>query len=89
MLYERSFGIDERQVTTKRISKSLSVESTFTDDINDDSLCHAHLQKLLVELERRLEKSKKKHALKGYLLRLSLPTSSSPPSNPVELIFLK
>ncbi len=70
MLYERSFGIDERQVTTERISKSLSVESTFTDDINDDSLCHAHLQKLLAELERRLEKSKEKTRIKGMFVKV-------------------
>ncbi len=56
MLYQRARGIDNRQVATSSIRKSLSVESTFMDDIKDDEQCRQELEKLLVELHRRLNK---------------------------------
>ncbi|MBE8182279.1 MAG: DNA polymerase IV, partial [Candidatus Portiera sp.] len=56
MLYQRARGIDNRQLSTSRIRKSLSVESTFMDDIKDDEQCRQELDKLLIELHRRLSK---------------------------------
>lgn len=56
MLYQRARGIDNRQLATSRIRKSLSVESTFMDDIKDDEQCRQELDKLLIELHQRLGK---------------------------------
>ncbi|MFT5312426.1 MAG: DNA polymerase-4 [Paraglaciecola sp.] len=57
VLYQRCQGIDDRDIETTRIRKSLGVERTFTDDI--DSLKELNaimLDKLIPELTRRSEK---------------------------------
>ena len=56
ILYQRSLGIDERELTTQRVRKSLSVERTFAEDILEPESTLASLDKLYEELVRRLEK---------------------------------
>jgi DNA polymerase-4 len=53
-LWKRSFGIDERKLTTHWIRKSSSVEHTFAEDIFDQT--QLPLEKLYEELEQRLSK---------------------------------
>ncbi len=60
MLYKRSMGIDERELTTSWVRKSLSVERTFAEDILELELTYAHVDKLFTELTRRLEKHKQR-----------------------------
>ncbi len=56
LLFKRAHGIDNRDLTTSWVRKSVSVERTFPDDIvNVEGAMHA-LQGLFPELERRLEK---------------------------------
>lgn len=56
-LYDLSRGIDERQVKTSSIRKSLSVETTFFENLERWDDCETALHKLVSNLSRRLEKA--------------------------------
>ena len=58
VLWERSQGIDEREITSERLRKSVGVERTLVDDIHEWSECEAQIDFLYDELERRLAKVK-------------------------------
>lgn len=58
-LYQYSRGIDERPVNPKRIRKSLSVERTFFKDILNLEAAAIDIEKLMVELKRRLQSNKR------------------------------
>lgn len=55
-LWERCHGIDRREVTPKRIRKSLGVERTFTQDIRTEQECIEAIESLYDELVRRFSK---------------------------------
>ena len=54
VLWERSNGIDDREVITERERKSLGVERTLSEDIHSWEACLKILDYLYEELERRL-----------------------------------
>lgn len=55
VLWERSQGIDEREISSERQRKSVGVERTLAEDIHDWAQCQAIIeQQLYPELERRL-----------------------------------
>ncbi len=54
VLWERSQGIDEREVSNDRTRKSIGVERTLVEDIHTWSECEAIIERLYTELERRL-----------------------------------
>ncbi|WP_436876352.1 DNA polymerase IV [Siccibacter turicensis] len=55
VLWERSQGIDEREISSERQRKSVGVERTLAEDIHDWAQCEAIIeQQLYPELERRL-----------------------------------
>ncbi|MBL6688772.1 MAG: DNA polymerase IV [Pseudomonadales bacterium] len=56
LLFKRSHGIDNRELTTNWVRKSVSVERTFPEDINDIEGAILAMANLLPELRRRLEK---------------------------------
>ena len=56
LLYKRSFGIDNRELTTKWVRKSVSVERTFPEDVSFCKQAEEPLRSLYIELERRMEK---------------------------------
>lgn len=58
VLWERSNGIDEREVITERLRKSLGVERTLSEDIHSWEACLEIIDYLYEELERRLTKIK-------------------------------
>lgn len=58
IIWERSHGIDEREVVTERLRKSLGVEHTLAEDIHSWEACLAIINTLYEELERRLIKIK-------------------------------
>jgi len=59
VLWERSQGIDERNVNSERLRKSVGVERTLAEDIHDWADCEAIIVgQLYPELERRLAKVK-------------------------------
>nr|WP_318385064.1 DNA polymerase IV [uncultured Enterobacter sp.] len=58
VLWERSQGIDEREISSERLRKSVGVERTLMEDIHQWSECEAIIELLYAELERRLLKVK-------------------------------
>lgn len=59
VLWERSQGIDDRDVNSERLRKSVGVERTLSDDIHDWAECEKIItEQLYPELERRLAKVK-------------------------------
>lgn len=58
VLWERSHGIDPREVNTDRLRKSVGVERTLAQDIHQWHECEAIIERLYPELERRLAKVK-------------------------------
>ena len=54
VLWERSQGIDERDVNSERLRKSVGVERTLMEDIHEWAECEAIIERLYPELERRL-----------------------------------
>ena len=57
-LYQRSFGIDNRALETKRIRKSLAIETTLSEDIDSIEQCQAVLSMLFIKLKDRLHRHK-------------------------------
>jgi DNA polymerase-4 len=55
-LYRRACGIDNRELTTQWVRKSLSVERTYAKDIPEPEQALASLDELCDELQRRLKK---------------------------------
>ncbi|GAA0520878.1 DNA polymerase IV [Tatumella terrea] len=54
VLWERSHGIDEREIVVDRLRKSVGVETTLAQDIDQWEQCLEVLERLYPELERRL-----------------------------------
>jgi len=55
-LYQRSFGVDNRELTVKRQRKSLAVETTLAEDITTKKECLEVIAVLKTKLLQRLEK---------------------------------
>jgi DNA polymerase IV len=55
-LYKLSRGIDERRVTPDQVRKSVSVETTYVDDLRTLEACLAELDKLCEQLDARLKR---------------------------------
>lgn len=58
VLWERSQGIDDREINSERLRKSVGVERTLAEDIHQWEECEAIIEQLFPELERRLKKVK-------------------------------
>lgn len=58
ILWERSQGIDERDVNSERLRKFVGVERTMAEDIYYWFECEAIIERLYSEFERRLVKVK-------------------------------
>jgi DNA polymerase-4 len=58
ILWERSQGIDEREINNTRQRKSVGVERTLVEDIHEWSACESIIENLYPELERRVLKVK-------------------------------
>jgi DNA polymerase-4 len=56
-LWQKCHGIDNREVETTRIRKSVGVERTFSHDISDvEELCEFMYEKLIPELKKRSQR---------------------------------
>lgn len=69
-LYEQSRGIDERPVEPNRARKSLSVEQTFSEDINASEALSYIRTRLYDELLERLHKSAPGIPIKNYYIKI-------------------
>jgi len=68
-LFERSMGIDNRELTTHWVRKSMSVEHTFAKDIEDMASSGTALTDLYAELQLRLNKDKSRQ-IKSLQIKL-------------------
>ncbi|CDZ78052.1 DNA polymerase IV [Legionella massiliensis] len=69
-LYHQCRGIDNRPVQPNRLRKSLSVETTLTEDIRDSNQALAIIDKLNDELIRRINESAAKFAIKNLYIKI-------------------
>lgn len=69
-LYEQSRGIDHRLVEPNRIRKSLSVESTFSQDINSEAACRDAINTLYIRLNKRFDEAKIDLAIKSIFIKV-------------------
>ncbi|WP_261841512.1 DNA polymerase IV [Aliamphritea ceti] len=69
-LYELSRGIDERPVKVSRERKSISVEHTYPQDLQDLKTCLQQLPILMQELQRRYGKHKEQRDISGAVVKL-------------------
>lgn len=63
-LYQKAYGVDDREVVTERIRKSLGVERTLMDDLTSVGQCIDLLDALLEKLNSRFEKVEDKNIAK-------------------------
>lgn len=69
-LFELSQGIDDRQVSNNRVSKSVSVEHTFAQDIPDKNLCFEKIESLKQELDKRFSSLQQKRQITGLFVKI-------------------
>ncbi|MGB0941300.1 MAG: DNA polymerase IV [Marinomonas sp.] len=69
-LQQLSYGIDERPVKSHSVRKSISVETTFAEDLKGVAACEAKLPDLLLELARRIKNKKGIAQFAKYYLKL-------------------
>jgi DNA polymerase-4 len=92
-LYRRSQGIDNRDIVTTHIAKSISKETTFAHDLKDESKLIKHLEKLSERVCRRLQKQHLAGTTVKLKLRwadfttLSRQTTTEQPTNQFEDVF--
>ncbi len=71
-LYQKSHGIDEREVVVDRQRKSLAIETTLAQDIIQMEDCFEVMVKLRLKLAQRLEKHKERAIVKqGVKIKFS------------------
>lgn len=64
-LYKRSFGEDEREVVSHRERKSVAIERTFSEDLNNQQAdCWPLVCELIPKLEQRLAKHQERQIVK-------------------------
>ncbi len=69
-LLELSQGIDNREVSTKRELKSISVEHTFAVDLQGSNSCIEQIPQLLAELQSRYQNIKQPKVVSGLFVKL-------------------
>lgn len=69
-LQQLAFGVDNRPVKTHSVRKTISVETTFSEDLADVVSCQAKLPQLLAELERRVKSKDVSSRLGKFYLKL-------------------
>ena len=69
-LYLLAQGIDDRPVKTERIRKSLSVETTFSQDIVDFEGCLKELPELMRQLDTRLVKIQNNYRISKQVVKI-------------------
>ncbi len=69
-LYAYARGEDERPVKTQRLSKSLSVERTFAEDLKDFSLCLNEMMTLFNKLTTRLAQKAGQRKIRGVFVKV-------------------
>jgi len=71
-LFDLCRGIDKREVCTNSIRKTVSVETTFSENISDWSDCENELLKLVSNLSRRLETTGKTENIRKVNVKIKM-----------------
>jgi DNA polymerase-4 len=69
-LYELARGIDERPVTVERVRKSVSVEHTFSQDLQSLETCLAEIPALFKALQLRFDKHRNELSISGCFVKV-------------------
>lgn len=69
-LFELSRGIDNREVVTQRVRKSISVEHTFSKDLKTIEESISHIPELYLELQQRFSQLKGERVIQGIFVKL-------------------
>lgn len=69
-LMERCQGVDNREVNTHRVRKSIGVERTFAKDLTQLSQSHDVIKKLFDELVKRIKAADKQNQIKKLSVKL-------------------
>ena len=69
-LHQLSLGIDNRQVKTERIRKSVSVENTYSNDLENLTRCINEIPELIIQLEKRLNKITPKYSISKQFIKI-------------------
>jgi DNA polymerase-4 len=69
-LFELSQGIDDREVSNKRDTKSVSVEHTFAQDITHKERCFEQIDALQQELQKRYLNLKQARVVTGLFVKM-------------------
>jgi DNA polymerase-4 len=69
-LFELSQGIDDREVSNKRETKSVSVEHTFAQDIGNKERCFEQIDALQQELQKRYLNLKQARVVTGLFVKM-------------------
>ncbi len=69
-LADLSHGIDNREVKTSRLRKSVSVETTYSQDLLDEASCLAELEKILPKFIQRYDKVKDKYFINKLYVKI-------------------
>lgn len=69
-LFELSRGVDDREVVTHRVRKSMSVEHTFSKDLHSIEESLSHIPALYLQLQQRFSFLKDKRAVQGIFVKL-------------------
>ncbi|WP_076496034.1 DNA polymerase IV [Neptunomonas antarctica] len=69
-LYELSRGVDDRDVVTHRVRKSISVEHTFAADLLSLDECLSHIPELYRELQQRFSRYQDERSIQGLFVKL-------------------
>ena len=72
VLYQRSFGEDNRELEVSRQRKSLAIETTLAQDLSSEEECISVINQLFPKLEQRLEKHHQRQIVRqGIKLKFS------------------
>nr|WP_322014128.1 DNA polymerase IV [Paraburkholderia sp. J12] len=69
-LYERARGIDERPVCADQERKSVSVETTYVNDLMTLETCSEELKPLAMQLDARIERAGCAHAVRKLYVKI-------------------
>ncbi|MFX1803224.1 DNA polymerase IV [Paraburkholderia sp. A3BS-1L] len=69
-LYELARGIDERPVRADQERKSVSVETTYVNDLLTLEACSEELKRLAVQLDARIERAGCAHAVRKLFVKI-------------------
>jgi len=69
-LYELARGIDERPVRADQERKSVSVETTYVNDLLTPEACSEELKRLAVQLDARIERAGCVHAVRKLFVKI-------------------